>query len=194
LNRTLRLLLFVLLFATPSFAQTIPGWEVFGGYSFQRSNTRKYFKSTPIIYTFHNEGANLNGWDVAVTENISRWFSGTLDLSGHYGSPAVSGSNNREQMYTIMYGPRFSMRGMGSSTPFVHVLLGAAHADVKVSPTGPHVSDLSFAMAAGGGVDLKWRDNAAIRVIQAEYLRANAIGANQNNFRISAGLILYLGR
>jgi hypothetical protein len=49
-------------------------------------------------------------------------------------------------------------------------------------------------MAAGGGLDVKFRSNAAVRVVQAEYLRANALGANQNNFRLSAGVILYLGK
>jgi opacity protein-like surface antigen len=183
-----------LLLASPSYAQTIPGWEVFGGYSFQRSNVRKYFKTTPIIYALRNEGANLNGFDLSVTENINQWFGGTLDISGHFAKPEISGIKTRERMYTIMYGPRFSFRSPSSSmTPFAHILLGGAHMDAKVTPTGPHVSDKSFAIAAGGGLDMKLRNQMAIRIVQADYLHANSLGANQNSFRLSAGVILYLG-
>jgi hypothetical protein len=188
---------FILFFAAPSFAQTTAPWEVFAGYSFQRSNMREYFKTTPIIYAVRNQGVNLiNGWDVSVTENMNRWFGGTLDISGHYRKSQVSGttpSTNRDRMYTILYGPRLSYRRPWG-IPFAHVLLGAAHAQVKVTPTGPRASDLSFAAAIGGGVDWNFRNKTAIRVVQAEYLRGNALGANQNSFRISAGIILYLGR
>lgn len=191
--RTLRLFLLVLFLASPCFAQTIPKWEVFGGYSYQKSNVREYFKSTPIIYTFRNQNLKLNGFDFSVTENVNRWLGGTLDFRGHYAKPVVSGTTNRERMYSIMYGPRFSFPRISFLTPFAHALLGVAHMNVKVTPTGPRASGTSFATAAGGGLDLKFSNNAGIRVVQAEYLRANALGANQNNFRISAGVILYLG-
>ena len=194
MSRTLRLFLLTLFFASPCLAQTIPAWEVFGGYSQQQSNVKQYYKSTPIIYTVRNQIVNLNGWDVSVTENINRWFGGTLDIRGHYRKPTVLGSANRERMYSVMYGPRFSFRGSPSIVPFANVLLGVAHMDLKVTPTGPRASDASFAMAEGGGLDLKFWNNAAIRVVQAEYLRANALGANQNSFRFSAGVILYLGK
>lgn len=194
MNKTLRVCVFMLFLATPSLAQTMASWEIFAGYSFQRSNMREYFKTTPIIYAVRNKGVNLiNGWDVSVTENVNRWFGGTLDISGHYRAPQVSGSKNRQRMYSILYGPRLSYRRPWG-TPFAHVLLGAAHAQVKVTPTGPRASDLSFAMAIGGGMDWNFRNKTAIRVVQAEYLRANGLGANQNSFRLSAGVILYLGR
>jgi len=184
----------IFLFAAPSLAQDIPAWEVFGGYSFQRSNVRKYFRATPTLFRSRNEGTNLQGWEVSVTENINRWFGGTLDISGRYARPDVSGTANRDRMYSLMYGPRFSLRRTSSSfTPFAHVLLGAAHMDIKVTPAGPSASDYSFAMAAGGGLDMKFRNKTAIRVFQADYFRANALGANHNNIRLSAGVILYLG-
>src|SRR4051812_44138472 len=115
--------------AAPGYAQSIPGWEVYGGYSYQRSNVREYFKSTPIIYAVRNQDANLNGFDVAFTENINRWFGGTLDISGHFAKPEISGVKTRERMYTFMYGPRFTFRGQPGWTPFAHVLLGAARMD-----------------------------------------------------------------
>ena len=194
MTRTLRIFVLVLLIAAPGYAQTIPGWEVFGGYSWQRSNLREYFKSTPIIYSVRNKGGNLNGFDVAFTENINPWFGGTLDISGHFATPAISTVQTRERMYSVMYGPRFSDRQRPGWTPFGHVLAGVAQMDAKVTPTGPHLSDTSFALAAGGGLDMKYRGKTAIRVLQAEYFRANALGTSQNNFRLSAGIILYIGK
>src|SRR5262245_11838131 len=79
------ILLCLFFLATPCIAQQVPSWEFFGGYSFQETNVRKYFRSTPIIFSFQNHYTGLNGWDVSATENVNRWFGGTLDISGHYG-------------------------------------------------------------------------------------------------------------
>ena len=184
----------IFLVAVPGLAQHIPAWEVFGGYSFQRSNVRKYFRATPILFRSNDEGSNLHGWDVAVTENLNSWLAGSLDISGRYAGPDVSGSHNSERMHSLMYGPKFLFRRPSSKyTPFAHVLAGVAHMHVRVTPTGPRASDYSLAIAAGGGIDMRYRGRTAIRVLQAEYLRANALGSGQNNIRLSAGLILYLG-
>jgi len=193
LTKTLRILLLTLLIALPSYAQTVPGWEVFGGYSWQRSKLREYFKSTPIIYSVRNRSGNLNGFNVAFTENINRWFGGTLDITGHFATPEISGVQTNERMYTFTYGPRFSFRGRPGWTPFGQVLAGVAHAQAKVTPTGPRLSDTSFALAAGAGLDVKFGTRTAIRVLQAEYGHANALGGSQNNLRLSAGLVVYLG-
>ncbi|MBI4482280.1 MAG: hypothetical protein HY652_05255 [Acidobacteria bacterium] len=189
----LQLFLIVLSFATPCVAQETPAWEFFGGYSFQRSDVREYFKSSPILFTFRNQDVNLNGWETSVTENLNRWLGGTLDLSGHYKTPQLLGTRSRERMFSILYGPRFSYR-TPSVIPFAHVLMGVAHAAVRVTPVGPHASDLSFAMAAGGGLDVNLGRKAAIRVFQADYFRTNLLGTRQNKYRASAGVVFYLGK
>jgi outer membrane protein with beta-barrel domain len=195
LIRTLRILLLVLVIAAPGYAQTIPSWEVFGGYSFQRSNLREYFRRTLAggitVVDVRNRGGNLNGFDVSFTENINPWFGGTLDITGHFAAPEIGAVKTLERMYTVSYGPQFSYRKRPGWTAFGRVLAGAAHAEAKVTPTGPHLSDTSFALAAGGGLDMKFRGNTAIRILQAEYLHANSLGASQNNLRLSAGIILY---
>jgi len=189
---TLHLLLALLLLSTTCIAQEAPAWEIFGGYSFQRADLRQYFKTTPIIYTFRHDHVSMNGWEFSATENRNRWFGGTLDLSGYYRTPQVLGINNREQIYSIFYGPQFSYR-KPSRTAFAHILIGGTHTGVNVVPTGPHDSDFTFAMALGGGVDLPLKNGTAIRVLQADYLHANALGIGQNNFRLSAGVVFNLG-
>ncbi len=190
--KPLRPLLLLLLFAARSAAQSsepAPSWELFGGYSFQRSDVREYFKSTPIIYTARGRYANLDGWEVSVTENINRWFGGTLDISGHYTNSTIGGVPNRNQIYSLLYGPRIVYRRRWG-VPFAHALLGAAYSRAKVTPVGPKASDFAFATAIGGGFDLSIGRRVAIRVVQADYFRTNALGVRPNGYRASAGVVL----
>jgi hypothetical protein len=188
----LRFSLLTLMFSLQCAAQDTPAWQFFGGYSFERADVREYYKTTPIIYTFRHHYVNMNGWELSVTENRNRWFGGTLDVSGYYRTPKLLAVSNRENIYSILYGPRFSfVQPFG--TPFAHVMFGAAHTSTSVTPTGPHASDFSFAMAIGGGFDLPLKKNTAIRVLQADYLRTTALGSGQNNYRLSAGVIFNLG-
>jgi len=196
-NRGIPQLLLILLLAvcvaTPCSAQERSEWEFFGGYSFKKAEVREYFRSTPIIYSPRNRDRSLNGWSASVTENLNDWIGGTLDISGHSDSRVELGVTNRQRMYSIMYGPRISYR-RSWSTPFVHVLLGVAHSDVRVTPVGPHASDFAFAAAAGGGLDVRILDHVSLRVFQVEYFRAEPLGTNPNRVRASAGVVFSVGR
>jgi hypothetical protein len=190
-KKLLWLLALFLGFASASTAQQTPSWEFFGGYSFARAGVREYYKSTPVIYTFRDQYINLNGWELSVTENVNRWFSGTLQVTGHYSNPVVLGTKNQETNYAVLYGPRFSRR-TGRGRPYGHVLLGIGHAAVKVSP-GPKASDTSFALAAGGGLDLTLGPKAAVRALQIQYLPTNQLSTKSNRVQISAGVVFYVG-
>src|SRR5262249_24558198 len=147
-------------FATAAFAQQTPAWELFGGCSFQRSDVREYYKSNPALYVFRNRYINMHGWEFSATENLNGWFGGTLQLTGHYNNPVVLGTKTRESAFSIMYGPRFSYRTPWV-TPFGHVVFGAAHASVTVSP-GPHASETKFAAAAALGLDVNAGNKLAV--------------------------------
>ena len=192
MRKTLLTILLLAAPSLPSFAQTA-AWEFFGGYSMQRTNVRDYFKSTPIIYAVHNRYENLNGWNFSITENMNKRFGGTLELNGHYKTVPFQGINSSQKMHSIVYGPRVSLR-KSAFVPFVHLLVGIALADVRVKPTGPHLSDKSLAIAAGGGLDLNLWKGAAVRVLQAEFFHANALGSNQNHYRASAGIVFHVGK
>jgi hypothetical protein len=194
------LFLCALLFASPCLAQDVPAWEVSGAYSFHRADVRQYFRSTPIIYSIRGRYVNLPGWSLSVTENRGRWFGGTLDARFQYNDPLVPGATpqlapapNRQRIYSLMYGPRLSYR-IWRLTPYGNVLFGAAHARVSVTPVGPNVNDTSFAIAAGGGVDLKIGGKFGVRVLQADYLRTNLLGTRPHGFRASSGVVFYLGQ
>ena len=53
--------------------------------------------------------------------------------------------------------------------------------------------DDGFAMALGGGVDVKLNDRFAIRAIQADYLRSDVFGGTTNGMRLSFGLVFRFG-
>ncbi len=179
--------------------QTTPAWEIFGGYSIQHTDVREYYKTSPIIYTSRGQFLNQPGWELSISENMNRWFSGTFDVSGHYrtvvvpGTTAAAGaSTNREQSHTIMYGPRFSYR-TNWVTPFGSLLFGGTFTNVKVTPTGPHASDITFAVAAGGGVDVNI-GKFAVRPVQIEYIRSSPLALRQNGYRGAVGVVYHLGK
>ena len=165
-----------------------PKAEVFGGYSFFRANPDK---------------VNLHGWNTSVTGNISNWFGVEGDFSGHYGSPRVfefSVPFVDISSHTFMAGPRLSYR-TDSVTPFAHFLVGAARA--STGAFGVTLSDTALATVLGGGIDLNINDRFAVRAIQADYVMTrfktgsqlffSGFDEHQNNFRLSAGIVIKLG-
>jgi hypothetical protein len=190
-KKLLRLLLLVLSFASAALAQQTPSWEIFGGYSFERAGVKQYYKSTPILYTSRERYLSLNGFELSVTENVNRWLGGTLQFTGHFKSPVILGSRNREQTFSLMYGPRFAHR-MTWATAYGQVLLGAGRASVSVSP-GPHAKETSFAAGAGIGLDLNLGKKTSVRVLQVQYSPMNQIVSKDHKFQASAGVVFNLG-
>jgi hypothetical protein len=108
-------------------------------------------------------------------------------------------------MFTYMFGPQIK-KHTGLFQPFGEALFGAYHTNayttilteegVIASGSG---NNNGFAMAFGGGVDLKVRPGLSLRPGEVDYLftRVNAndasYSANQNNFRYSAGLVFTFG-
>jgi hypothetical protein len=133
--------------------------EVFGGF--------QYFRP--------DGGPNMNGWNGAVTGNITKNFGITGDFSGTYGS----GLN----FYTYTFGPKLTAN-LGAAKPFVHVLVGGA----RISGGGG--SDTGFDTMVGGGLDVG-HGHLAFRVIQADWILTRfSLFTNTKNFRASTGLVL----
>lgn len=171
----------VVLFSGAAMAQDHPKAELFGGYSYARINPGQGLK-----------GDNLpGGWHASVAGNLNNWFGIAGDISGNYGKPDFgTGVGVRTKIHSYTFGPRLSYRKNEKITPFVHALFGGAH----LSGTGISTEN-AFAMNFGGGVDAKINDNFAFRVAQFDYVLTRFDGpvsgttANQNNFRISTGIV-----
>jgi hypothetical protein len=51
-------------------------------------------------------------------------------------------------------------------------------------------TNTAFAMAFGGGLDIKLTNRLAVRPLQADYLLSRVNGFTQNNLRIGTGLVV----
>ena len=101
-------------------------------------------------------------------------------------------------LISFMGGIRYQRKIGGPLWPFAQVVLGGAHANGSMAPgnSGIPGSSNAFAMAAGGGMDLRLSRLFAIRMIQADYFYTrfqNGVNDHQNNLRIGAGVLVRFG-
>jgi len=183
--------------------RSYPRAELFLGYS--------YLRSVPMP-SIGNRLVRLNGGSTSIAFNLNRYFGLVGDFGGFddsklqitgTGANAPRVADASGTAYTFMAGPRLSFRHR--ITPFAQVLFGGIHASpVTLSNcTGalctPLPSENSFAMTAGGGLDLNVHRHFALRIVQAEYLMtdfANLSTGNrdtQNDLRLSSGLVFGFG-
>jgi len=184
-----------------------PKVELFLGYSYVRA----------MPQSLKNRIAWLHGGNGSLAYNVNSYLGLVADFGGYRSTeirrtgagtapPVVVDADGN--VFTYLFGPRLSFRKHDRVTPFAHALFGVAHAS-KVSIPGctgfpgctPLPSENVFAMALGGGFDVKVHRHVALRIIQAEYLmtrfRDPSPGAGQrgtrNNLRLSAGIVFRFG-
>jgi len=180
-----------------------PKAELFGGYS--------YIRNAPA--SIGNRIVYLHGGSTSIALNVNRYLGLVADFGfshankfGPNGPPSGGIVNASGNVFTFMFGPRLSYRH-GPFTPFAQALFGGAHASAVTingcSGIGctPLPTETGFAMALGGGLDVKVHRHVALRLIQVEYLmtrfvdRSTLAGktAGQNDVRISAGIVFRFG-
>jgi outer membrane protein OmpA-like peptidoglycan-associated protein len=182
----------------------IPKFELFVGYS--------YLRAVPS-YTADNRLVWLHGGSTSLAYNLSRWISVVGDFGAHTNSEVrfsggytgtVDVDNSNVAVMTYLLGPRVSFWKHGRVSPFAQALFGGVHAN-QVNLKGCTVnctvlpSQDSFAMTAGGGLDLRVHRHFAIRLIQGEYLMTRftsyTTGASgtHNDLRLSSGIVFRFG-
>ena len=165
-----------LLWLTTLAQSNTPKAELFGGYSYA--------------------GDSTHGFDASITGNVNEWFGVVADFGKQYTD--INGTDSREEIrtQTYLFGPQFSLRRTRRVTPFARALFGASRIQTEATEFGQTFafSDTSFALAVGGGVDVRINDRFAIRAVQAEYLRTRFFGETQNKGRISFGLVIRFGK
>lgn len=192
----------VLLASLVMSAQDVPKAELFLGYDYVRVN------STSTVSSF---SANGGGGQAVI--NLSRYVSGVMDL-GFYHNGVVNGHEVNINELSYMFGPRVSLRRNSRVTPYFNPLFGAMHVTAsgtpKTCPAGTTAAQCTpgitwvgskngFAMAVGGGIDIKINNHASFRPIGLDYFLtrvrnpADAQDHNQNNLRYSAGINFTFG-
>jgi outer membrane protein OmpA-like peptidoglycan-associated protein len=183
-----------------------PKAEWFLGYS--------YLRAVPTLAD-GNRLVWLNGGSTSIAYNFTRHVGLVGDFGGFDDSEfylAGAGANpsstvdSSGTVYTYLLGPRFSFRNHERVTPFVQALFGGIHASEVTLSSGctgagctPLPAENSFAMTAGGGLDIGMNRHFAIRLVQAEYLMTNFENRNtgksalQNDMRLSSGIVFRFG-
>jgi outer membrane protein OmpA-like peptidoglycan-associated protein len=170
--------------------QLVPRYEISGMYFYVNAAPGSPFAN------FSNQGGGAS-----FTYNASRWLGLTGELAGYdfkrslFPLTASTASVNGS-LASYLFGPRLNWRKFDYFVPFAHFLLGGAHSGIEMTGTG---NQSSFAIAAGGGVDMVLKKYLAWRVAQLDYFMTNfsgpAVGGNarQDNFRVGTGLVFRFG-
>jgi opacity protein-like surface antigen len=154
---------------------------------------------------------------------VTGYFNDYVGITGDFSfhrkeDKEIFGPGDEDRLDTrviyFMAGPKVKYRNASRLEPFAHALFGGAHTRFKVTQQfAPGVTDsfstgaTDFAMAVGGGIDVRLGDNFSLRLIQVDYapvflkdrsvVNLGGVGAinpfilesqRQDNVRISVGI------
>jgi opacity protein-like surface antigen len=219
------LFLLVVVCTPAALAQTAQtGTEVFVGYSNLQAEgvpSQELNQNNSFDDRVFGERTGLHGVNAEVTQYITERFGITGDFSLNQRSRDITfttGTGNIDtRVINIMGGPQVRFPNQTRVTPFMRALFGVANtrfeAQENTTVTGGTVSNsfttnaTDFAMALGGGLDVRLNNRIGLRVLQVDYnpvfLRdrsINVLGAagaltpqtlesnRQDNIRLSFGV------
>ena len=204
-------------------------WEFFGGYSALHFDNLAGDTDNTAVNDVLGDRQTLRGFELAVTRNFHKYVGATFDYSLHlredeFSRPAGSGTVD-STVQNFLGGITVKNNSHDGPTfkPFGHALFGVAVQKVDVdSPQLPavfgisdfHVNETSFAMAFGGGVDIKLNHRIDIRAVQIDWNIINRgdqqtgivlvptpfqtvgspfviPGTRQDNLRLSVGIVIH---
>jgi opacity protein-like surface antigen len=198
----------VLLFAIPAFAQDDQGkFELSGNFSYVHWNPAKNYSNSVNLF---GGGASI-AYFLTQSIGIKGEFLGYGSQNNYINVPTAEGNSvivASGNLVTYMFGPVIKKRS-GTFQPYANILLGGAHsslfanlATAEHGTLGASPSGNAFAMAAGGGLDIKVSHSISLRAAEVDYLltRFNAFNGqtvappffsthNQNNFRLVTGIV-----
>ena len=132
-------------------------------------------------------GAN-QGFQASLIRNVNKYVGIKGDFSFHFDTdrgqgvftqtcttppcPTVTLSfTSKSRLYNFLAGPEIKARNSTRFTPFAHALFGAAHGNISLRTSGAGVSlsnsssDTGFAMAFGGGLDIRATRRVSFRAM-----------------------------
>ena len=176
---------FILMFSASTYAQEVPKYELYTGYSFIRMN----------------EFTNYSGATAALTRNFTKSFGMVAEVGGFSDSKDdtfIFGDNfirhtSSSKLFTYMVGPKFTIRSNSKFTPFGQALVGGYRSSETFSSQingtswkSKYVFN-SFASAVGAGVDVTVNKRVAIRPAQIDYLFLRK--TDNESLRVSSGVV-----
>ena len=168
-----------------------PKNEFFAGYSYHSADIN--------TLTIDPHRTSQNGVNLAYKRNLNKHVGLKLDSSAHFKRDSqqlgAGQFTRRRDQYYFLGGVEFKAPGHSRLTPFAQALVGASlfrGFTSNISPAGNvYTFDdaTSFAMALGGGLDVRATDRISIRIIQADYAPTFFGSGRQDNIRLSVGVI-----
>ena len=220
----------ILISATAALAQDdYKKYEFFARYSALWLDNLAGDTGSPAVDDVLGEKQNLRGFNVAGVYNFHKYVGAKFDYSLHlrednFSRPAGSGTIDTT-LQNILGGIQIknNMEDGPTFKPFGHALFGIAVQKVDVdSPNLPalfgindfHTNETSFAMAFGGGLDIKLNNRIDIRAIQVDWNIINRgdqqtgivlaptpfqtvgqpffiPGTRQDNLRLGVGIVIH---
>jgi len=185
-------------------AQDVPKADLFFGYSFLRANSAR---NIPAFS--NNGGLGTLAW------NFNNHVGAEFEFGGYHNGNIHDVQFDTTEM-TYLFGPRFSLGRSRRVDPYIHTLFGGVHltsslpvtlvptpVSTQATTTRIAASQDAFAMALGGGLDIKLNHHVTIRPIQLDYLmtRLEDFGQsgqpsqnrNQHNLRYAGGILFTFG-
>jgi opacity protein-like surface antigen len=184
--------IFVLACAGAAFAQgTAAGEsrrpEIFVGYSNLQAEgiPERDTNNTGFSDSVFGDRSGVHGVNASVTGYVTPRFGVTGDFSFHQrsrdfnGATAATTGEVDTRVFQFMGGPAVRFPNQTRATPFIRALFGVANTRFEVeqrtavtggtSTQSFNTSSTDFAMALGGGLDVRANDRVAVRVFQVDY-------------------------
>jgi hypothetical protein len=209
MKKILYLLPVGMLFGMSLYAQEgVPKADLFIGYSFLRYNSAQ----TIPAFTA-NGGIGTFAW------NFNRYIALEAELGGYH-----NGNVNNYQFdttsFTYLFGPRVSLGRQRRFDPYLHILFGGQDLSTSISKSSilvvnPHTTSSNryvadqntFAMAVGGGFDIRLGRMFTLRPAQIDYYMTRfeapsvtepigttvATARSQHDFRYATGIAFNFG-
>ena len=159
-------------------------FEFFGGYSALRVDNLAGDTSSPAVDDVLGEKQTLRGFNLAAGFNFHKYIGAKFDYSLHlrednFSRPLGSGTIDTS-LQNILGGIQVKNNSQDGPTfkPFGHALFGVAVQKVDVDSaqlpalfgiSDFHTNETSFAMAFGGGLDIKLNNRLDLRVVQIDW-------------------------
>ena len=149
-----------------------------------------------LISYARQSDADLFGGNLSFVVRKSERLGFVADLALHQTIPLLF-----TRITTYRFGPRFYAPEKGRMTAFGEILAGGARASTSstISFLGGGTSTTTspanngFALAAGGGLDLRIKPWFAWRIIQADYSLLRIAGDTSNGVRVDTGIVFRFG-
>ena len=208
MRKLLLLFAIVLVCAPAGFAQSdYSNWEFFIGYAHERANNgadRLDVRGRAINPNGSTRRVDLiseripyNGVTTELVANVTPHVGLVTNFAATFANTdfvdALSGQRFRARVsrYTLLFGPRYNWRNSSPFLPYAHALFGVARYQAKFHDndfTCPDTSDTAFAMALGGGLDIRAGDHVDVRAAQVDYLPVFFSHKREDGLRFSAGI------